>query len=60
MGENQKVITVFFEKKHYELIGWLMEDELGNEIYFSLNIENINSEIEKNYFKIPSKSRKQN
>ena len=60
VGENQKVITVFFEKKHYELIGWLMEDELGNEIYFSLNIENINSEIEKNYFKIPSKSRKQN
>ena len=60
LDENQKMITVFFEKKNYELIGWLIEDEFQNEIYFSLNIENINSEIHKNHFKIPSLSREQN
>ena len=60
LDKNQKSITIFFEKKNYELIGWLIEDEFQNEIYFSLNIENINSEIHKNYFKIPSLSREQN
>ena len=58
--KNQKIISVFFEKKNYNLIGWLIEDEFQNKIYFSLNIENINSEIDKNYFKIPSVTRKQN
>lgn len=54
VDENQKIITILFEKKNYELIGWLIEDEFQNEIYFSLKVENINSEIDKNYFKIPS------
>ena len=54
LDENQKMITVFFEKKNYELIGWLIEDEFQNEIYFSLKIESINNKISKNYFKIPS------
>ena len=51
---NQRIIKVFFEKKNYELIGWLVEDEFQNKIYFSLKIENINSVIDKNYFKIPA------
>lgn len=54
MDQNQKKITVFFDKKNYELIGWLIKDEFQNEIYFSLKIENINNKISKNYFKIPS------
>ena len=54
IDQNQKMITVFFDKKNYELIGWLIEDEFQNEIYFSLKIENINNELSKNYFKIPS------
>ena len=54
VDENQKIITILFEKKNYELIGWLIEDEFQNEIYFFLKVENINSEIDKNYFKIPS------
>ena len=41
-------------KKNYNLIGWLIKDELGNEINFSLKIEKINDDIDKNYFKIPS------
>ena len=54
LDDNQKIITVFFEKKNYELIGWIIEDEFQNQIYFSLKIENINNEISKDYFKIPS------
>ena len=53
LDENQKIITVFFEKKNHELTGWLIEDEFQNEIYFSLKIKDINTEIDKNYFKIP-------
>ena len=52
--KNQRIITVFFEKKNYGLIGWLVEDEFQNKIHFSLKIENINSVIDKNYFKIPA------
>jgi len=48
------MITVFFEKKNYNLIGWLVRDEFQNEINFSLQIENINNKISKNYFKVPS------
>ena len=54
LDENEKKITVLFEKKNYELIGWLIEDEFQNEVNFSLQIENINNKISKNYFKVPS------
>ena len=51
--ENKKKITVFFERENYELSGWLIEDNFGNEIYFSLQIIETNSIIDKDYFKIP-------
>ena len=54
LDENQKMITVFFNKKNYELIGWVIEDEFRNTINFSLKINNINNKISKNFFKIPS------
>jgi len=54
IDENKRKITVFFEKKNYELIGWKTKDNLQNEIYFSLKIQSINTEIEDNLFKIPS------
>ena len=53
LDDNQRIITVFFEKKNYELTGWIIEDEFKNQIYFSLKIENINGEVSKDYFKIP-------
>jgi len=53
LDDNQRIITVFFEKKNYELTGWIIEDEFQSQIYFSLKIENINDEISKDYFKIP-------
>ena len=55
IDENKKKITVFFEKKNYDLIGWKIEDEFQNEMYFSLNILNKNTEIDNDLFKIPSK-----
>jgi outer membrane lipoprotein-sorting protein len=53
LDKNQKKITVFFEKEKYELIGWLLEDQLQNEVFFSLKINKINSEINDKIFKIP-------
>ena len=54
LDKNQNKITVFFEKKNYGLIGWVVKDNFQNEIYFSLEIKKINSKIDKNYFKIPT------
>ena len=54
LDEDNKKITVFFKKKSYELIGWLITDELQNEIFFSLKIKKINIEIDQNIFKIPA------
>ena len=53
LDKNENKITVFFDKKNYGLIGWLIKDNFQNEIYFSLQIKKINSLIDKNYFKIP-------
>ena len=58
--KNQKIITIFFDKSNYEMIGWLIEDQFQNEIYFLLEIKNINIEIDKNYFKLPSVTKEQN
>ena len=52
--KNQKIITVFFNKNNYELIGWLIEDEFQNMINFSLKIKKINNVLKKDYFKIPA------
>jgi outer membrane lipoprotein-sorting protein len=52
--ENQKKITVFFEKEKYELIGWLVEDKFLNKIYFTLKIEKTNTQIDDENFKIPT------
>lgn len=54
LDENQRKITIYFEKQSYKLIGWLVEDELQNKIYFSLKIKEINIEIDEKNFKIPS------
>ena len=54
VDKNEKKITVFFDKESYELIGWEINDELQNKIYFSLKIQNINTEIKDDLFKIPS------
>ena len=54
LDENEQKITVFFAKKNYELIGWVVTDRLQNEIYFSLKIEKINSDIDNKIFKIPN------
>ena len=54
LDENQKEITVFFERKNYNLTGWKIKDEFQNEIYFSLKIQSTNTLIDDSLFKIPS------
>ena len=54
VDENEKKFTVFFNKKNYDLIGWKIEDQFQNEIYFSLEIQSKNTEIDNDLFKIPS------
>jgi outer membrane lipoprotein-sorting protein len=54
LDKNEKKITVFFEKKSYDLIGWKIESKFQNEIYFTLKIQSKNTEIDKDLFKIPS------
>jgi len=51
--KNKKKNTIFFDKKTYKLIGWLIEDEFKNKIYFSLTIDKVNTEIDEKNFKIP-------
>ena len=53
VDKNERIITIFFDKKSYQLNGWKIKDKLQNEIYFSLQIQNINTEINDNLFKIP-------
>ncbi len=54
LDKTGKKIKIFFEIETYELIGWLIEDQLQNKIYFSLKIEKTNTEIDNSNFKIPS------
>jgi hypothetical protein len=50
----KKKLKFFLKKKNYDLIGWKIEDEFTNEIYFSLQIQSVNTDIDRNIFKIPS------
>ena len=54
LDEKGTKITIIFEKKNYDLIGWKIVDELQRKIFFSLEIQSINTEIDHNIFKIPS------
>ena len=54
LDEKGTKITIIFEKKNYDLIGWKIVDELQRKIFFSLEIQSRNTEIDHNIFKIPS------
>ena len=54
IDKDERKISVFFDKKNYELIGWKIKDKLQNEIYFSLKIQSTNTKINDKLFKIPS------
>ena len=50
-GDNE--ITVFFDKKNFDLKGWKIKDQYNNNINFSLNIVAKNDVFKKNTFKVP-------
>jgi len=47
-------ITILFDKKNYNLIGWKVVDQLQNEINFSLKNISINTKFDPKIFKFPS------
>ena len=51
IGDNE--ITVFFDKKTFDLKGWQIVDQYNNNINFSLNIVAKNDIYKKGTFKIP-------
>ena len=53
IDENKKKITVIFDKKSFDLMGWKVDDQFQNEIYFSLKIQHMNSKYDPNIFKVP-------
>ena len=52
--KNNQVITIFFDKKSFNLLGWKTEDQFGNQIFFSIKIISINQPYNLEIFKIPS------
>ena len=54
LDKKNKKIKIFFGINNYELMGWLIEDKLQNEIFFSLKIDSTNTEIDVKNFKIPT------
>ena len=50
-GDNE--ITVFFDKKNFDLKGWKIKDQYNNNINFSLNIIAKNDVFKKSTFKVP-------
>ena len=50
-GDNE--ITVFFDKKNLDLIGWEIKYQYNNNINFSLNIVAKNDVFKKGTFKVP-------
>ena len=54
IDSNGKKITVFFNKKDFNLNGWEMDDQLKNKIIFFVEILSENKEIETKIFKIPT------
>ena len=51
--ENEENIIVLFNKKDFNIRGWLIKDRFNNNINFTLTINNKNTNFKKNYFKIP-------
>jgi len=54
--ENDNEINVFFNNKTHNLIGWKTKDIYQNINFTSLTSIEVNQEIEKNLFKLPSQN----
>ena len=51
--KDDNEITVFFDKKSFDLKGWQIKDQYNNNIKFSLNIVAKNDVFKKGTFKLP-------
>ena len=52
-GANDQNITVLFDNKKYNLLGWITKDQFNNDVSFIIDIKSINVDIKKDFFKIP-------
>ena len=53
LNYNNNIIKIIFDKKNYNLIGWVTEDIYQNKIYFEINDLQINQKIDEKQFKLP-------
>ena len=50
---NNQDITILFDKKKYNLLGWTTKDQFNNNVSFIIDIKSTNIEVKKEFFKIP-------
>jgi len=51
---DAKKIIILFDKKNFDLIGWKINDQFENKIFFSIEILSKNEEINLKIFEIPN------
>ena len=51
---NEKKITIIFNKKNFDLIGWEINDQFKNKIVFLIEILSTNEDVNLEIFKIPA------
>lgn len=53
IGTDDQVFTIIFDNINFELQGWEMLDVFNNNIVFRIKIKSLNSNLDKELFKIP-------
>ena len=51
--ENNQRISIFFDKKSLNLLGWELKDQYNNNIIFFIKISSVNKNFDQSEFKIP-------
>ena len=54
IDNNEKKITIIFNKNNFDLIGWEINDQFENKIVFLIKILSTNEDVNLEIFKIPA------
>ena len=54
IDNKEKKITIIFDKKNFDLIGWEINDQFENKIVFLIEILSTNEDVNLEIFKIPA------
>ena len=52
--EKNKRLIILFDKKTFDLNGWVIKDQLNNKVSFLISIKSRNIPVDTKIFKIPS------